>query len=331
MQLNKSIKILINYFLGPLLFCFLLLSIYKELSHQPQLGLSWLHIKQSFYSYKFTYLLAALSLIIVNWGLEAFKWKISLASVYKIGWTQAFKGVLSGVSFSVSMPNRIGEYFGRMMYMPEGNRLKIISISLVGSFAQLLITVLIGIIGLLLLKNVLIKEISGIFIWYRFIIYGLTATCFLMMVVYFNIAGSVQGVKRWFKNERYAYLVEALQNFHLGLLIRLLLISFMRYVVFIIQYSLIFSLFDVHLPLLIILETMSVIFLTLALIPSIALIEVGLRGEISIKLIGLFTTNTLGIGLTSVSVWFINLILPAIIGSFFILNMKVFNRKNETF
>ncbi|GAC1418482.1 MAG: lysylphosphatidylglycerol synthase domain-containing protein [Flavisolibacter sp.] len=290
-----------------------------------------MHIKQSFYSYKFTYLLVAFALIFLNWGLEAFKWRISLASVYTIGWWQAFKAVLSGVSFSVSMPNRVGEYFGRMMYMPEGNRLKIISISLVGSFAQLLITVLFGIIGLLLLKNLLINEISGILIWYRFIIYGLTTTCFLMMVVYFNIAGSVEQLKRWFKNERFAYLVDGLHNFKLRLLIRLLMISFMRYIVFIIQYALIFSLFDVHLPLLVILETMSVIFLTLALIPSIALIEVGLRGEISIKLIGLFTTNTLGIGLTSVTVWFINLILPAIIGSFFILNMKVFNRKNETF
>ncbi|GAC1706331.1 MAG: hypothetical protein NVS9B7_15130 [Flavisolibacter sp.] len=142
-----------------------------------------MHIKQSFYSYKFTYLLVAFALIFLNWGLEAFKWRISLASVYTIGWWQAFKAVLSGVSFSVSMPNRVGEYFGRMMYMPEGNRLKIISISLVGSFAQLLITVLFGIIGLLLLKNLLINEISGILIWYRFIIYGLTTTCFLMMVV----------------------------------------------------------------------------------------------------------------------------------------------------
>jgi uncharacterized RDD family membrane protein YckC len=151
-----------------------------------------------------------------------------------------------------------------------------------------------------------------------------------MLLVYFNIAGSVNLFKRWIRNERYAYLVEALRNFDIKLLIKLVIISFLRYVVFIIQYFLIFYLFNVHLPLLLIAEIMSIIFLALAVIPSIALIEVGLRGEISIRLVGLFTTNSLGIGLTSVTVWFINLILPAIIGSLFILNLKVFNKKNET-
>jgi hypothetical protein len=38
----------------------------------------------------------------------------------------------------------------------------------------------------------------------------------------------------------------------------------------------------------------------------------------------------LGITLTSVTVWFINLILPALVGSILILSVKVFNRNNET-
>jgi uncharacterized RDD family membrane protein YckC len=74
---------------------------------------------------------------------------------------------------------------------------------------------------------------------------------------------------------------------------------------------------------------MSVIFLAMAVIPSISLVDFGLRGEISIQLMGLYTVNSLGIGLASVTVWFINLILPAIIGSLLILNLRVFNKKNE--
>jgi hypothetical protein len=213
--------------------------------------------------------------------------------------------------------------------MPEGNRLKTISVSLAGSFAQLLVTVICGTAGILLLKKTLVSNIHGFLIWYQFIIYGLTASCFLMMLLYFNIAGSVELFKRRIRSERYAYLVEALRNFDFRLLLKLIIISFIRYLVFIIQYILVFYLFDVHLPFMLIAEAMSVIFLALAIIPSIALIEVGLRGEISIRLIGLFTTNSLGIGLTSVTVWFINLILPAIIGSLFILNLKVFNKKND--
>ena len=73
---------------------------------------------------------------------------------------------------------------------------------------------------------------------------------------------------------------------------------------------------------------MSVVFLALAVIPSIALLEVGLRGEVSLRLMGLFSMNSLGIGLTSVTIWFINLIIPAIIGTLFLLNIKLLS-KNE--
>ncbi|MEJ0103260.1 MAG: hypothetical protein WDO19_12180 [Bacteroidota bacterium] len=43
----------------------------------------------------------------------------------------------------------------------------------------------------------------------------------------------------------------------------------------------------------------------------------------------MLTTNELGIGLTTVSVWFINLIIPALIGSLLILGIKIFRNRNE--
>ena len=138
MQMNKNIKIFINYFLGPLLFAWLIYSIYRQVLKQPQLEESWFHIRQSFQSYKIVYLVLGLLLIAVNWGLEAWKWMISVRTFYPVKFLQAFKAVLSGVSFSVTMPNRVGEYLGRIVYLPEGNRLKTISVTLVGSFAQLL-------------------------------------------------------------------------------------------------------------------------------------------------------------------------------------------------
>jgi hypothetical protein len=59
------------------------------------------------------------------------------------------------------------------------------------------------------------------------------------------------------------------------------------------------------------------------------LVEVGLRGEISLQLMGIYTVNNLGVGLTSATIWFLNLVLPAILGSILILGIKVFKRKNE--
>jgi hypothetical protein len=46
-------------------------------------------------------------------------------------------------------------------------------------------------------------------------------------------------------------------------------------------------------------------------------------------LVGLFSANGIGIWMTTVTVWFVNLIIPAIIGSLLILSIKkIFVRRN---
>jgi hypothetical protein len=241
---------------------------------------------------------------------------------------EAFKAVLSGVSFSVTMPNRIGEYLGRMMYLPEGNRLKAISVTLVGSLAQMVATLFFGLIGLIYLKKDLLRHFEGFRIWYQFIFYGLLAALVICLLIYFNVSVMVNWIRKWIKMEKWAYLVEALQSFEKNTLFKLLGLSFLRYMVFILQYILIFYLFEVNVPPHLVMMTVSILFLALAIIPSVTLIEIGLRWDISLKLMGMYSANGLGISFTSNTVWFINLILPAIVGSILILNLRVFKKRN---
>jgi hypothetical protein len=293
------------------------------------LEVSWQQIQSSFQSVKIVYLIVAILLIFVNWGIEAWKWKISVAGIQRIGFTHAFKAVLSGVTFSVSMPNRVGEYLGRVLYLPEGSRLKTISVTLVGSFAQLLTTLFTGVIGLVVLKPQLLGVNDQMNIWYQFILYGLIALVFVLGLLYFNVAGAVSLFRRWIRSDKYLYLVEALNSFDAKLLSQILLLSFLRYFVFVVQYILIFYLFEVNVNAITIAWVMSMIFLAMAIVPSIALVEIGVRGEISLKLMGMFSVNSLGIGLTSITVWFMNLIIPAIIGSVLLLNIKIFKKRNQ--
>ncbi|HEX8314030.1 MAG TPA: lysylphosphatidylglycerol synthase domain-containing protein [Flavisolibacter sp.] len=325
---NKTIKIFLNYFLGPLLFVGLSFSIYQQIRNQPHLAQSWKEIKEGFVSTRVVYLVFAVLLIFVNWGIETWKWKLLVSSIMPIKFFKAYKAVLSGVSFSVSLPNRIGEYIGRMMYQPEGGRLKIISLAIVGSIAQLLVTILCGIIGVILLKKELLQAYPQFVIWFQFVLYGLLFVFFLTLLFYFKVGSLVFLFNRWLSSHRYLYLVEALKNFNVSFLAKIFFLSSIRYCVFLLQYILLFHFFHVDVSALTIVPVMSVVFLALAIIPSIALLEVGLRGEVSLRLMGLFSMNSLGIGLTSVTVWFINLIIPAVIGTLFLLNVKLLS-KNE--
>jgi hypothetical protein len=55
--------------------------------------------------------------------------------------------------------------------------------------------------------------------------------------------------------------------------------------------------------------------------------ELGVRWKIGIEVVQLFNSNITGILATSLAVWMINLVIPALIGSLLILSIKVFNNR----
>jgi len=328
---KKSIRIFINYFLGPILFAWVSYSIYHQVQSQPNLELSWNRIRDSFGSSMIWNLVGTVALMLVNWSIETVKWRTAVKRIQNVGFGTAFKAVLSGVSFSVTTPNRVGEYLGRVLYMEEGNRIKAISLTIVGSMSQLLITIIMGLVGLIVLRGPIEK--SGIItgFWLELVIYGALAMALILTLFYFRLPGLVKWLDRLPAGRKYGWLIEALEEFDATLLLQLLSLSALRFFVFIVQYYLLFRLFDVDVSWWQGLWAVSVSFVVLAVIPTIALFtDLGLRGTVSLKLLGLFSSNHLGISLASVSIWFINLIIPALAGSLLILSVRgIFRQKNE--
>ncbi len=330
MKLNRTIKIFINYLLGPLLFAWLSWSIYRQITRQPDLDHAWQQISVSLHSSHLWYLVAVIVLMGCNWSLEAFKWKLAVAPVQEVSFGRALRAVLSGVSFSVSTPNRVGEYFGRVLYMDEGKRLKTISITIVSSISQLLVTLVMGGIGLIILRSDIEAKnlISGP--WLQVIIYGVFAVLLVLTLFYFRLAWLIRLLNRVPGSRRFAYLVNALGDFDATLLWRLLSLSAVRFAVFSCQYYLLFQLFTVDSTAWQLLWTVSVSFLVMAVIPSIAITELVQRGKVMTTVVGIFSANGLGINLAVAGIWFINLIIPAIVGSLLILSIKrIISNKNK--
>lgn len=330
MKLNRNSKLFINYFLGPLLFIWLAWSIYQQIVHQPDLEKAWYGIQESFGSTKIWNLVIAVVLMLLNWSLEAVKWKIAVREVQQVSFIKSFQAILSGISFSVSTPNRIGEYLGRVLYMNEGNRLKTISITIVSSISQLLITLLMGCTGLFLLGSTMSEKQLISPMWLQVIRYGVLAVIILLTLFYFRLPWLVKWVERFPGNKKFRYLVKALEEFNATLLFKLLSLSLLRFIVFIIQYYLLFRLFNVELVWWQVFWTVSVSFLVMAVIPTITLIELVQRGKVVATVVGIYSINELGMNLATAGIWFINLILPAIAGSLLIVRMrKIMTIKNE--
>jgi hypothetical protein len=126
---------------------------------------------------------------------------------------------------------------------------------------------------------------------------------------------------------KYRFLVEKLEVFTYTRLFSILLLSFLRFFVFLLQYYLVSKLFDLNLSVINVFAMSGVLLLVLAIVPSITLVELGLRGKVSLTLFGLLTTDHVGIIAMAAGIWLINLLVPAIIGTIFVLGIRIFNNK----
>ncbi len=223
----------------------------------------------------------------------------------------------------------MGEYVGRVLYMEEGNRLRTISLTIVGSISQLIITLLMGAVGLVfLMPKIYSNELVAV-LWVKVLLSGVVAVLLVLTIIYFRLSWLVKWFDRLPSIKRYAYLVSAVEEVNATLLLQLLSLSAIRFFVFTIQYYLLFRLFGVEISLWQCFCAVSVIFLVMAVIPTITLVEVVQRSTVALKIVGLFTSNELGVGLTTITIWFINLVIPALIGSLLILSIKIFRNRNE--
>jgi hypothetical protein len=208
--------------------------------------------------------------------------------------------------------------------------LKTISITIVGSISQLIITLLMGSIGLILLRSTIEEKHLISSIWMQVILYGVLTVLGVLTLFYFKLSWLIKWVDRLPGSSRFAYLVKALEDFNATLLLKLLSLSLFRFIIFIVQYYLLFRLFSVEITWWQSFWAVSVSFLVLAAIPSFAILELVQRGFVTKTLVGLYSTNIAGIGLATAGIWLINLIIPALIGSILILGIKkIYSGKNE--
>jgi hypothetical protein len=328
MKLNKNIKIFLNYVLGPLLFIWLSYSVFKQIKNQPNLEGSWLNIKASFTDSRVLNFILVFVLMFVNWSLEALKWKISVQGVQPVSFFRSLKAIFSGVSFSVTTPNRTGEYLGRVLYMDDGNRLKVISLTILGSISQLLVTIFFGLLGLLILRpGITNMHLSSWMEWIKDLgIIGASLAFVVLTVFYFRIGWLVKWIDKIPAIKKYIWLINELEKTDTTQLMRLLSISMLRYFVFATQYFLLFRFFGVEVNWWQGFWATAIVFFVMAITPTIELFEVVKKMYITKEIFAIFTVNTLAIGFVTTTIWFINLVIPATIGSLLILGIKFFKK-----
>ncbi len=270
-------------------------------------------------------------LAFVNWGLEARKWQVLVKPLQHLSFLKAYKSVLSGLTLSLNTPNRMGEYGGRILYIKEGSRLKAISLSIAGSISQLIITLLLGcggLVYLLFFQSAHAAPVMGLSVfWIKVLLLISSIITAILILFFFRLAWLIRLIEKIPASKRFIQYVMVLEQFTPKLLLRLLSLSFFRYLVFVIQYILLLQVLNVAIYWVDSFWIISILFLVLAVVPSFAIADLGIRGKFSTELLSIYSANTIGILGTTFGIWVINLFIPAVVGSVLILGIRFFKDK----
>lgn len=265
-------------------------------------------------------LIALFLLLPVNWMLEVLKWKLLLKKIEPVSLPAAFRSVLSGVTVSLFTPNRVGEFAGRILHLRSGYRIKSAIASVIGSMNQLLITIIAGSIGLAFSLNDYLNDHPSLR-WVLVIVISISVVS--LLYAYFRIrvlATLSENFAFLRKLSLYTRIFEIYTNREL---LQVTLYSAFRYLVFSFQFWLALSVFGINLSFTETLRLVSLVYLVMAVVPTVALSELTVRGSVALYFFTPVAGNSAGILAGSTLLWVVNLVLPAFFGALAVFYLRL--------
>lgn len=257
--------------------------------------------------------LLLISCAVINWGLESLKWQFLVWRIEKLRFPDAVKSVLSGVAVSQLLPYKIGEYLGRLAYISNENKIGAASLSIAGSFSQLLVTLFFGVLS----------PVLGI-LWLLGGLYGLIL-CLLvlaLMVLLFFRLPRLRIFKRFaFMNKVQASLSLLSQRD----LAKVFLISLLRYFSFVLPYAMLAQHFDPgsdHIFLYYV-SSVSAIYFFLTVSPNFILTDLTARMSIPIVVFDFSYRSSSFEYLPGMLIYIFNVAIPMCIGAVILMSAKI--------
>jgi hypothetical protein len=265
--------------------------------------------------------LAALALVPVNWGLEAWKWYRLARHLEPVTFGRSFRAVLVGLTLGFATPNRVGDYAGRIIEL-KSRRVSALGAVFLGRYCQLVVTVLAGLAGLLYF--VLRFYLNG----YPAAEAGVVASGLLLggvvLVPLYRSRLLLAALGVWRPLRRFRPALAIMPTYPTRALHAVLAISGLRYGVFCLQFLLLLTAYGVTAPLGPGLAAVAGTFLFKSLVPSLnALADVGVRELSATHLFGLLAQPALPVLSASLSLWVVNIALPSAAGLLLVPGLRV--------
>jgi len=256
----------------------------------------------------------------LNWSLETIKWQRLVRSIEEVPFLRAFEGVLAGVTLSIFTPNRVGDYGGRILVVKPENKISTVVATAVGSFSQMVVLLVAGLAGL---SYFVYHKMEPDYLLMFCTSVSAVLLSILLILFYLNVDLLIPLFKKTPYIRRFIKHFQVLNHYNTKTLLIVLMLSAGRYLVYSLQYYLLLQFFGIHVPLLLGLASIALIFFVQTSVPLPPIYGLAVRGNVALKVWAFFTANTLGILSSTFGLWLINVIIPALIGMIFISRLNI--------
>ncbi len=254
--------------------------------------------------------------MLANISIEAIKWKFLLKETSPVSLTLSLKAVFTGITAGLITPHGIGDYIGRILFLDPEKRLENVASVLFSRVAQLCITCLTGLLATVYFYCYLKADVR--------ILAALAVAVITLIIVFLcwkYRAFLLDRMKEVPLIKKIEYWFEHLRIYSNYIFLITLTLSALRYVIFTTQFVLLLRFFDVQLPVEILAIGAVFTFFVKSIVPTF--IDLGVR-----ELAALFFFSGYSVAASehvlaaSLSLWFFNLVIPAIIGLFCMFTME---------
>lgn len=252
---------------------------------------------------------AILFLTIMNRFLEVLKWQALAGTLHPLSLGKSAAQVLAAVTAAIFTPNGLGEYAAKAFYYKKEKTGQVIFLNLICNGVQMIIAILAGLSGLVVF-NVMYSVIPN-----SLLLLILAGIAVVVGVVFASREITIKG----YSIQR---LIEKIQELPKSVHRKNMFYALLRYLCIVLQHYLLFVLFDVTVPAYIMLPAIAGIYFLGSSLPNFTFIDFAVRGSVAVFFFGKIEVDEWIVVLAATLQWMLNIVLPVIAGSYFVLTFK---------
>ena len=244
-----------------------------------------------------------LLLSVLNRFFEILKWQNLVLYLHKISLAESSKQVLGALTAGLFTPNGVGEYAGKALFFEKSKAKKIVFLNLICNGIQMILSIVFGTIGLWVLG-------------YSYFTFGFWLLAFGFWLLAF-------GLKKFaIKGYSIEKLIRKINEIPKSIHQKNIFLAVCRYLVFSHQYYFLFLAFDVDLPYFTLMATIASVYFLASSLPTFQFLDFAVKGSVAVYFFGILGVNEWIVIFISTLMWFLNVVLPVIIGSYYVMNFK---------